>query len=121
MNDKMYINEHYRGQSIITRYGKHRIYHIEQIDFKMTPKSVLPSYHSQPKPTFMEYYKTTYQYTIRQPNQPLIQVRVKRPQYKEEIIYLIPELVVLTGLTDDQRGNFEVMKLVNGKTKLRVD
>jgi hypothetical protein len=40
---------------------------------------------------------------------------------KEIIQYLVPELVCLTGLTDDQRADFHVMKAVAEKTKLRVD
>ena len=51
----------------------------------------------------------------------MIAVRVKLPQYKEEIIHLIPELVVLTGLTDEQRSDFHLMKDIDKKTKLEVD
>ena len=35
-----------------------------------------------------------------------------------EYIYLIPELVSLTGMTDDQRSNFQTMKSLAPFTKL---
>jgi aubergine-like protein len=86
----------------------------------MTPKSTFENVRAQKKQSFIEYYKTTYQCTIKDENQPLIQVKVKNCQ-KEEIQFLVPELVCLTGLTDDQRADFHVMKAVAEKTKLRVD
>lgn len=50
----------------------------------------------------------------------MIKIIVKNCQ-KEEVQYLVPELVSLTGLTDEQRDNFNVMKALAEFTKLRVD
>ena len=45
MNDKQFINNMLQYQSIITRYGNHKIYSINLIDYSITPKSLLPEYH----------------------------------------------------------------------------
>lgn len=83
MNDKNYINNMFKENSIITRYGNHKIYSIDSIDFTMTPKSQLPRYHEKNKPTFIEYYKEHYKINIKEPNQPMIVVKVKKPQNEE--------------------------------------
>ena len=53
MNDKNFINNMFKGMSIITRYGNHKIHSIDSIDFTLTPKSQLPRYQKQVKPTFI--------------------------------------------------------------------
>lgn len=40
---------------------------------------------------------------------------------KQEVQFLIPELVSLTGLTDEQRNDHTVMTALAKWTKLRVD
>jgi aubergine-like protein len=49
-------------------------------------------------------------------------LKVKNPEKSKKetnpFIYLVPELVNLTGLTDEQRSNFRVMKNVGEYTKL---
>lgn len=42
MNDKQFINTMLQYSSVITRYGNHKIYSIESIDYTITPKSLLP-------------------------------------------------------------------------------
>lgn len=43
----------------------------------MTPKSTFVNFRSQEKQSFIDYYRTVYQCTIRDPDQPLIKVIVK--------------------------------------------
>lgn len=119
IQDKNYINETFRQSSVITRYGSHRICRIEEIDYSMTPKSTFFNKKAQSNQSFIEYYRSNYQCTIKDQNQPLIKIIVKNCE-KEEIQYLVPELVCLTGLTDDQRADFNVMKALAQYTKLNV-
>lgn len=86
----------------------------------MTPKSLFPNTKTQKMQSFVEYYKTTYNCTIKDLDQPLIKVIVQNSQ-KQQVMYLVPELVCLTGLTEEQRNDFHVMKAVAEWTKLRVD
>ena len=64
----------------------------------MTPKSTFTNYNTQKLQTFIEYYRTIYNCEIKEFNQPLIKIIV-RNCLKDEIQYLVPELVSLTGLT----------------------
>lgn len=45
INEKQFINTMLQHQSIITRYGNHKIYSIQSIDYSMTPRSLFPEYH----------------------------------------------------------------------------
>jgi hypothetical protein len=64
----------------------------------------------------LEYYRKEYGVAIRNEGQPLVKVladkRMNRnndPNFKQ-YIYLVPELLCLTGLNDEQRQNFKIMK-----------
>lgn len=65
--------------------------------------------------SFQQYFKKAYNADIRDVKQPLIRVlsQVKKRinkkqdvQIEQEYIYLVPELVSLTGMKDEQRANF---------------
>lgn len=57
--------------------------------------------------TYAEYYLDQYQKKIRDTNQPLA---IAKNQRTGQEIALIPELCQMTGLTDGQRANFNLMK-----------
>lgn len=42
----------------------------------------------------------------------------KNAPERPEFIYLVPEMLTLTGLTDAQRSNYQVMKSLDPFTKL---
>ena len=73
--------------------------------------------------TFKDYYRTHYQGTnIQHDKQPLLASIVKPRRFdecqEERVIALIPELCFVTGLTDEQRGNFNVMASLLKETRL---
>jgi aubergine-like protein len=87
----------------------------------MNPKHTFYNHKQGKNVSYMEYFQTCYGVKIKIDTQPLI--KVKNPQKnkgKEDpmFIYLIPELVNLTGLTDEQRSDWKVMKSVGEFTKL---
>lgn len=57
--------------------------------------------------TYMEYYQTQYNVTIKDTNQPLAISKNRRTGME---VALIPELCEMTGLTDSQRANFNLMR-----------
>nr|AZG02837.1 RNA-binding protein PiwiB [Platynereis dumerilii] len=110
------------GQSVLTRYNN-KTYRIDDIDWSQTPASTF-SKDDKTQISYMEYYKVQYGKTIEDPNQPLL---IHRPKEKDrrmargklpEVIALIPELCNLTGLSDDMKSNFSVMKDVGSHTRL---
>ncbi|CAK67978.1 unnamed protein product (macronuclear) [Paramecium tetraurelia] len=103
------------GLSVLAAYGNCRIYKIDEIDFTVSP---LHSFQLQDGKsiTYQEYYKQRYNIQIRDLQQPLIVNRDKRNQ--DKIIYLVPELLTMTGLTDRQRSDYRCMQSVAQYTKL---
>lgn len=58
----------------------------------------------------MDYYQSQYNVSIDNEQQPLlVHLDEKRNETVNEI-FLIPELCVMTGLTEQQRGDFNLMK-----------
>lgn len=75
----------------------------------------------------MEYYQRAYSITVKAGNQPLLRAKGKeekkmgkgsRFSQATSYVYLIPELVSLTGMSDEQRGNNTVMREVANYTKM---
>jgi len=78
--------------------------------------------------TYGQYYKESYNVTISNNKQPLLLAikSIKKVLEKggkkmievPEYVYLIPELVSSTGMTDDQRADHSTMKALAPFTKL---
>lgn len=102
------IIEEVKGMVVTTSYsktGKHT-YQIEGVDFEKTPE------HEFEKKggvmiSFKDYYKQQYEIDIKDLSQPLLTSKDRRTN---NLIYFIPELCEMTGLTDRQRANFQLMK-----------
>ena len=117
------------GQTIITRYGNYRTYKIEEILYNETPLTKFYNSKENKEITYRDYFLACYGLKIYNTRQPLIRVlsRVKKEIHNNkmvetpEYINLIPELVSLTGMTDDQRADFQTMKSLAPFTKLSPD
>ena len=108
------INEELTGTSVVTTYGtKKHTYRIESIDFNRSPNCTF----MKGKPgeeveiSFKDYYKQTYGVNIGDDNQPLV---ISKNRKTGQEIALIPELCQMTGLTDQQRANFNLMRDLAG-------
>ncbi len=67
----------------------------------------------------MQYYSESYGRTIHYPNQPLFVSLTEDPKtLKEKSIYLVPELLLMTGLDDDMIDNNYLKREMITKTKL---
>lgn len=78
--------------------------------------------------TYQEYYKEVYGLNVKNTKQPLLYAIknvdkvldkatnkfIEKPNY----VYLIPEFVSPTGMTDEQRADFKTMQALNPFTKL---
>ncbi|XP_013180171.1 PREDICTED: protein argonaute-3 [Papilio xuthus] len=112
------------GSSVMTTYNK-KLFRIDSIDDSMTPRSTFEKLENgQPvQISFIDYYKKNYGIDIMDWEQPLLISRdTKRLPGSEKatdfMICLVPELCQLTGLTDDQRSNFRLMKDVATYTRI---
>jgi aubergine-like protein len=104
------------GAVVLTRYCNDKTYIIDDVDFDMNP---LSKFATKDGPvTFMEYYGTKYNRKLSDTAQPLL---VHVDKKRENKIYLMPELCFLTGLTDEMRSNFGLMKSLAVITKPAAD
>ena len=91
--------------------------------YKMSPNDTF-DYRGK-STSYKEYYQKVYGLTIKQSNQPLLLSIKKEKDSNQKVIerkiYLIPELVNLTGMTDRQRSDFKVMQELAKHTKMYPD
>ncbi|XP_048752927.1 piwi-like protein 1 isoform X2 [Ostrea edulis] len=107
------------GSIVLTRYNN-KTYRVDDFDWDKRPDFSF-KLRNDVSITLAEYYKKNYNITVTDMNQPLL---VSRPKKKDirmgrtEPIYLLPELCTLTGLTDEARADFNVMKDVGAHTRV---
>ena len=100
------------GKSVMTVYNK-RFYVIDGIAINMNAHSSFSNSEGVTK-TFVEYYKEKYNIEIGSPQYPLI---VSKDGKTKTIVYLISELCVLTGLSDEERADRNLMKDIDAIAK----
>lgn len=108
------------GAVVLTRYNN-RTYRIDDIDFTQSPMSTFTM--NDKEVTYVDYYKSHYNMTVRDVKQPLLisvaDRKMINQKEKEQITFcLIPEFCCLTGLTDDMRADFHVMRDIATHTRV---
>jgi aubergine-like protein len=105
------LEETLKGACVITRYSKEKTYVVSGIEFNKNPSSTFETKNGEI--SFYQYYKDKYGKTV-STEQPLLIVQDRKT---EQIIYLVPELCYMSGLTDNMRSNFNLMKTLADHTK----
>ncbi|CAD8126982.1 unnamed protein product [Paramecium sonneborni] len=107
--------DRYEGMIVMTKYNQ-KFYRVDLIETGMSPKDLFITENGQ-ETSFKEYYKQRYNIKLSD-KQPLIKTSLKlKGKQEEKVIYLIPELCQLTGLSETVKSNFQVMKDVSRITK----
>ena len=104
-NYKFHLNNFY-----FFRYNN-KTYHIDDIDWGSNPLTKFKKRGDEI--SFAEYYKSTYNITITDLKQPLLVSNPSKRNIRSgrtESFKLIPEFCNLTGLTDEARSDFSIMK-----------
>ena len=119
-NIREYFEKH---QTVLTKYGSLKSYKIKDIDFDKNPSNtniiIKDSDGIKKSVSIFNYYKTQYQRKIEDLYQPLLISENNNSKNKkllpdknnnlknedEYIIYLVPELVYITGIDDDDTKN----------------
>lgn len=112
---------HLIGSVVLTKYN-HKTYVIDEILWTNSPKDTFDTFDGG-KISYMDYYKKQHNLQISDPNQPLLlnrkSIRVTGSLEKvDRFICLVPELCHMTGLTDEMRSDFKVMKDVAQYTRV---
>lgn len=123
MDEKEIEDTYILGRRFMASYGNNRVYYIDGIDRKLTPKSPFPDQNKAA--TFQEYFKKQYGVAIQNLTQFLVysvkEIKENKNgviETREEKIYLVPELLKPTGLTDQLRQDRNAMQDVAKYTKL---
>ena len=120
-------------KTVLTSYGSFRAYRIKRIDFDASPAKTIfnvKEKNGQMKTvSILDYYKNQYSITLNDPDQPLLiverKVKAQRKalpskedeNIKEQIIYLVPELVFATGI-DTSNDSTDRRRNIISKTKI---
>lgn len=106
------------GLTVLTDYNNHT-YRIDDVDYRVSPMSTFS--RKGEDVTYKDYYANRYQIHIRHSSQPLLLSRSKARDRRAglaEMVYLVPELCRSTGLTDEMRGNFQMMRELANHTRV---
>lgn len=106
------------GQVVMTRYNN-KTYRIDGIAWDLSPSNSFDKKDGEPV-TYVSYYKDRYNQIIKDVKQPLLVALPKDRDRRGGIhgpVYLVPELCYMTGLSDEQRGNFMLMKDLGEHTR----
>ncbi|EAT40579.1 AAEL007698-PA [Aedes aegypti] len=109
------------GVVVLTGYNN-KTYTIHDVTFETTPESTFDT--KAGKTSFIEYYKQKYNIRIRDPHQPMLLSRAKKRDLRaggSELMALVPELCQMTGLTDQMRSDFRMMRAMADHTRLNPD
>lgn len=107
------------GSVVLTDYNN-KTYRVDDVQWNSTPQSTFNKSDGS-SISYIQYYRDRYQIRINDNNQPLLVSRAKRREIRAgmaEIIYLIPELCRMTGLTDTERNNMQMMRELANHTRL---
>jgi aubergine-like protein len=121
------INDYFRThRTVLAKYGNLRTYKINTINFDKTPNNTSITIKdingNSSSVSLVNYYRNQYGLKIKDDSQPLIEVeRIKKigEEEEKEIVYLIPELVYLTGLEDTNTNNDNTRRKITTKTKMK--
>ena len=122
-----YIEDH---KTVLTTYGSLRAYRIEKIEFDKTPLNTNFNFRTpegMKTINIYNYYKQQYKIDIKDKNQPLLIAERKingrhllpneeNDNPNNKVIYLVPELVLITGIEDD-KGSKSRRQDIIAKTK----
>lgn len=118
---KEVASNHLIGSVVLTKYN-HKTYVIDEILWNNSPRDTFETFDGN-KISYIEYYEKQHNLKINDMNQPMLLHRksIRVPGSLEKVdrfICLVPELCHMTGLTDEMRSDFKVMKDVAQYTRV---
>ena len=110
------------GEIVLTRYNN-KTYRIDDIDWTKCPSDTFDK--KEGPITYIAYYQRAYNRELTDMKQPLLVSRPKkRDQRKGEDdgpIYLVPEVCTRTGLSEETREDFHIMRDIAEHTRIKPE
>jgi len=107
------------GEIVLTCYNN-KTYRVDDIAWDKHPSDTFEKSDGS-KISFKEYYEQVYEKPVKDPQQPLLISQPKEKDRKRGMsgpILLLPEFCVITGLSDEVRANFSIMKDLAQHTRI---
>ena len=113
------IREFFQGRSVKTNYKKNnKNYLINDVNFDINPGNKKFTHRGQ-EITMMDYYEKVKGCKISNKNQPLFEVLSRNQETgKEDVIHIVPELAILSGLDDSMIEDRDFMQNLAQYTKM---
>ncbi|XP_022109192.1 piwi-like protein 1 [Acanthaster planci] len=98
------------GEIVLTKYNN-KTYRVDDVVFDKNPLDAFEKFDGTTI-TYAEYYRDAYEVELRDFKQPLLVGKRKKRDERQGAtnIHLIPELCTITGLSDNMRSDFHVMR-----------
>lgn len=102
------------GSVVLTTYNN-KTYRVDDVDYTSTPKNTFQKKTREgiENIEYASYFQKHYGAKITDMGQPMLVSRSNARALRagqSELVYLVPELCVLTGLTDEMRSNYQLMR-----------
>uniref|UniRef100_A0A182LZC8 Uncharacterized protein n=1 Tax=Anopheles culicifacies TaxID=139723 RepID=A0A182LZC8_9DIPT len=110
------------GANVMSVYNQ-KMYRVCDVEYEITPMSTFPTKEGE-NITFVDYYKKQYNITIRDPRQPMLLTKANDRLVRlgmDKPVLLVPELCRMTGITEDMRRDFQLMRAIADHTRLGAD
>ena len=119
-NSRDEVSKALMGAVVLTRYNN-QTYIVDDVAWDQDASDTFKDDTGREK-SFVDYYRQKYNIDIKDKKQLMLVSRAKRKTREEEDvpknILLVPELCKMTGLTDQMRSDFRVMKDVAQFTRV---
>ncbi|XP_039751696.1 piwi-like protein Siwi [Pararge aegeria] len=115
---KKIFMEDIAAKIVMTDYNK-KTYRVDDVSWKDSPLSTFKM--KDETITYLDYYQRKYNIRITDSKQPLLISRSKPRDIRAgmpELVYLVPELCRQTGLSDNMRADFHLMRSLDVHTKI---
>lgn len=116
---KTNVNKRLIGTTVLTSYNN-MTYKINDIDWDSNPNSKFTQRDGTEK-SYIDYYRERYSLEINDHKQPLLISKATAKALRggsSQLILLIPELCRTTGIEDNMRNNFEMMRTLANETRM---
>lgn len=107
------------GSIVLTDYNNNT-YRVDDVDFNKSPKDTFQKRNGE-SIAYKTYYEDKYKLIIKDENQPMLISNAKARDIRagrEQVLVLVPELCKATGLTDQNRANFTMMRGLANHTQM---
>jgi aubergine-like protein len=115
------VRNEFKGKQVMATYGKHKVYTIDEISETNVQNRTMPfrmTDGSENEITLEKYYQIQYNKEIKDKKCLLFVTSTKNARGEKTSLYLVPELLFMTGMDESMRANESLKKNMTNRTKV---